>query len=151
MNKKKLNFQLVPDGCWYSNLRAVLTKSEWEYIRKYVISRADGKCEICGKSAKSLHAHEVWEYQERDNKTGVQKLKDVIAVCPLCHSVIHIGYTSLKGDLKKAEEQYMKVNGCSYSDMRKDLGNANEKHRKLNEISEWKTDLTWLKIFENLK
>ena len=32
MQKKnyKLNFQLVPDGCWYTNLRSALPREVWD-------------------------------------------------------------------------------------------------------------------------
>ena len=141
----KLNFELVPDGCWYSNLRSILSKSDWEIIKTLVRKKADGKCSICGAKAKVLHAHEVWSY---DEKNAVQKLEKVIAVCPDCHSVIHIGFTQLKGDEKRAEKHFMKVNGCSYTEYRQALGKANEEHKRRNQVSEWTLDLSWLKDFE---
>ena len=141
----KLNFELVPDGCWYSNLRSILSKSDWEIIKASVRKKADGKCSICGAKAKVLHAHEVWSY---DEKNAVQKLEKVIAVCPDCHSVIHIGFTQLKGDEKRAEEHFMKVNACSYAEYRQALGKANEEHKRRNQVSEWTLDLSWLKDFE---
>lgn len=142
--KRKLNFEFVPDGCWYSNLRAVLNREQWDFIRKDAKARAGGKCSICSKKTNALDAHEVWEY---DAKNGVQKLKDVIAVCKDCHNAIHINRTWLKGDPERAEDHYMKVNGCTYAEMRADMGAANEKQKKLNETSEWKLDLSWLKRF----
>lgn len=140
----KLNFELVPDGCWYSNLRSILSKKQWDYLRQYAKEKSDGKCSICGRKIKGLHAHERWSY---DEKNAVQKLEDIIAVCPDCHAVIHIGYTQLKGDEEKAEKHFMKVNNCSYSEFRKALGEANEEHIRRNKISEWKLDLTFLKQF----
>ena len=144
MDKKILKIELVPDGCWYSNLRTILTKEQWNYIKKAVKLRADGRCEICGAKTYALEAHERWSY---DQKKGIQKLEDVIAVCKDCHSVIHIGRTSLKGDPIRAEEHYMKVNGATYAEYRKALGDANEEHTRLNEVSEWKLDLTKLKDY----
>ena len=140
----KLNFELVPDGCWYSNLRSILSKKQWDYLRQYAKEKSDGKCSICGRKIKGLHAHERWSY---DEKNAVQKLEDIIALCPDCHAVIHIGYTQLKGDEEKAEKHFMKVNNCSYSEFRKALGEANEEHIRRNKISEWKLDLTFLKQF----
>lgn len=140
----KLNFELVPDGCWYSNLRTELPEKLWDIVRKDAYARANGKCMICGRPAKRLEAHEKWSY---DEKTATQKLEDVIAVCHTCHSVIHIGRTQLLGEEDKAIAQFMRVNKCSYADYIKALGEANARHRKLNEISEWKLDITWLKRF----
>ena len=45
----KLNFELVPDGCWYSNLRSILSKRQWDFLKSEAKERAGGKCMICGK------------------------------------------------------------------------------------------------------
>lgn len=137
----KLNFELVPDGCWGSNLRNILSKAEWDFLRQDAKLRSGGKCAICGKKTDRLDAHERWSY---DKEKGVQKLEDIIAVCKDCHSVIHIGFTQLKGNEKLAEKHFMKVNNCSYADYRKALGEANERHRELNKVGEWSLDLTYL-------
>ena len=142
----KLNFELVPDSCWYSNLRSLLSKEAWDFLKKDAKERANGKCVICGKETRLLEAHEKWSYNEN---TSTQKLEDIIAVCPDCHSVIHIGRTQLKGDEERAEKHFMKVNGCSYVEYRKALGEANEKHARLNKIPEWKLDLSYLKSLSN--
>lgn len=140
----KLDFELVPDSCWYSNLRSILKPSMWDVVRRDAYARAEGKCMICSRPVKRLEAHEKWEY---DEKTHTQKLVDVVAICHSCHSVIHIGRTQLLGDEKKASDHFMKVNKCSYADYRKALGVANEKHRRLSRVPEWKLDLSWLKRF----
>lgn len=140
----KLNFELVPDGCWYSNLRSMLKPAQWDVIRRVAYKEADGKCMICKRPATRLEAHEQWSY---DEKRAVQKLERVIAVCHACHSVIHIGRTQLLGDEEKAIAHFMKVNNCSYADYVKALGKANEIHRRRNEIPEWSIDLTYLKRY----
>ncbi len=145
--KEILKIELMPDGCWKNNLRTCLPKEAWEYIKADVKEKASGKCAICGRRTKFLEAHEKWSY---DINTGTQKLEDVIAVCKDCHSVIHIGRTSLKGDIERAENHYMKVNGASYPELRKALGKANELHAELNKVSEWKLDLTWLKRYKKI-
>lgn len=137
----KLNFELVPDGCWGSNLRNILSKAEWDILRKQAKENSGGKCAICGKKTDRLDAHERWSY---DKENGIQKLEDIIAVCKDCHSVIHIGFTQLKGNEQRAEEHFMRVNNCSYADYRKALGQANQRHRELNEVSEWRLDLSYL-------
>ena len=139
----KLEFELVPDGCWYFNLRSILSRGQWDAVRRDAYARAKGRCMICGAAGR-LHAHERWSY---DEARGIQKLEDVIAVCPLCHSVIHIGRTQLKGDEAAAAAHYMKVNGVNYAEYRKALGEANEAHARRNRVSEWSLDLSWLKRF----
>ena len=141
----KLNFELVPDGCWYSNLRTMLRPKDWDIIRKEAYSRADGKCMICARKVKRLEAHERWSYNEEKQ---VQKLEEVIAICHSCHSVIHIGRTQLIGEEEKAIAHFCKVNKCNYADYIKALGKANEDHRRRNQIPEWGLDLTYLKRYE---
>ena len=142
--KLKLDFELVPDGCWYSNLRTILSKKQWDFLKKDARERANGKCMICGAKSTRLEAHEKWSYNE---ETATQKLEDILAVCPDCHHVIHIGRTQLKGDEVRAENHFMKVNGCSYVEYRKALGEANEVHKRRNLISEWKLDLSYFTRF----
>lgn len=145
MSDYKLNFELVPDGCWYSNLRSVLKPKAWDILRKDAYERACGKCMICARKATRLEAHERWSYDE-ENK--VQKLEEIIAVCHSCHSVIHIGRTQLLGDEEKAIAHFCKVNECSYADYIKALGKANEDHIRRNKIDEWGLDLSWLNRYQ---
>lgn len=140
----KLNFELVPDSCWYSNLRSILSPAQWDVVRREAYARAGGRCMICGAPTRRLEAHERWEYDERN---AVQKLADVVAICKSCHEVIHIGRTQLTGGEERASEHFMKVNGCTYAEYRKALGEANEEHRRRNLVPEWKLDLSYLKKF----
>ena len=140
----KLNFEFVPDGCWYSNLRSLLSKHDWDLLKADAKSRANGKCMICGAKTNRLDAHERWSY---DKKKCVQKLEDIVAVCKDCHSVIHINHTYLKGDGERAENHFIKVNECSYAEFRRAMGEANELHKQLNEVAEWVLDLTYLRRY----
>ena len=137
----KLQIELVPDSCWYSNLRSILTPTQWNAVRKSAYAKANGKCMICGAPASRLEAHERWSYNE---DARIQKHEEVIAVCKNCHEVIHIGRTQLTGKGREAEEHFMNVNGCTYAEYRKALGRANEEHRRRNTVAEWKLDLSVL-------
>lgn len=140
----KLNFELVPDSCWYSNLRSILSPAQWDVVRKEAYARAGGRCSVCGAKVARLEAHERWEY---DEKNKIQRLADVVALCRSCHEVVHIGRTQLLGNEARAIEHFMKVNGCGYADYIKALGEANAAHRRRNEIDEWRLDLSYLKKF----
>lgn len=140
----KLNFELVPDSCWYSNLRSMLSKKQWDEVRHDAYARADGRCMICSRKAARLEAHERWSY---DEASCVQKLEDVVALCHSCHSVIHIGRTQLIGDEEKAIAHFCRVNKASYAEYRQQLGEANIIHQRRNKIAEWSLDLTYLKKF----
>lgn len=144
MKEFKLNFELVPDSCWYSNLRTLLKPSAWDKIRRIAYAKNGGFCAICGAKPKRLEAHEQWSY---DETTHVQSLKNIIALCHSCHQVVHIGYTQLKGDEERAIKHFMKVNKCTYADYRRALGQANEEHQRRNKIPEWQLDLNFLEEF----
>ena len=148
-NDFKLMPSPVPDSCWYSNLRAHLPAKVWDLIRKDAYAKANGRCMICNRPVKRLEAHEDWSYDEVNH---IQKLERVVAICHSCHSVIHIGRTQLLGDEDKAIAHFCKVNECSYSDYRRALGIANEKHRRLNEVPEWKLEVSVIaKFFDEHK
>jgi hypothetical protein len=51
------------------------------------------------------------------------------------------------GDVKRAEDHFMKVNECTYAEYRKALGEANEAHQRRNKVNEWSLDLTYLQKF----
>lgn len=137
----KLSFQLIPDGCWYSNLRSILTPAQWNAVRFAAYKRANGKCSVCGAPCTRLEAHENWSF---DEETHIQKLTAVTAVCKSCHEVMHIGRTTLKGGEQRACAHFMAVNNCSYAEYRKALGQANEEHRRRNLIPEWQLDVSLL-------
>lgn len=88
--KPKLTIELVPQTCWFSNVRAVLTRREWQEVKRAVSKRAGYRCQICnGKGPKwPVECHEKWHY---DDDARVQTLKQLIALCPSCHQVKHIG------------------------------------------------------------
>jgi len=137
----KLNFEMVPEECWYKNLRSMLPPKDWDIIRKDAYRRANGKCMICKRAARRLEAHEKWEY---DDANHVQKLVDVLALCHDCHSVIHISRTYLIGEGDRAMRHFMKVNSCTQSDFHLALAAANEEYQRRNKIEDWVTDISFI-------
>lgn len=108
-NKLKLTIELVPSTSWYNNVRAVVTKSQWDKLRSAVYSQAYSLCEICGGSGSKhpVECHEVWLY---DDKLCIQTLERMIALCPDCHQVKHFGLAEVQGKRDKALKHLMKVN-----------------------------------------
>jgi hypothetical protein len=106
----KLSVELVPKTCWYSNVRTNTTRAEWEKCKKYAKTKSNSKCEICGSvgSRWAVECHEIWHY---DDATGVQKLLDLIALCPRCHEVKHYGYAELNNAGERAFLHLTEVNG----------------------------------------
>lgn len=141
MKTYKLDFELVPEECWYSNLRSVLKPSDWDKVRFDAYARAGGKCMICGRWTKRLEAHEKWSY---DEGKALQKLEDVVALCHSCHEVKHISRTQLVGRGAEAMEHFMKVNGVSQMEYHEALQKANEAYLRRNKVEGWVTDISWL-------
>lgn len=140
-NKRyKLDFEMVPEECWFANLRSVLTPADWDRVRKDAYARAKWQCRICGAKGR-LEAHEQWRY---DEENALQTLEDVLALCRNCHEVKHVSRTQLMGRGAEAMEHFMRVNGCSQMDFHAALGEANEAYRRRNQVEGWVTDISWL-------
>jgi hypothetical protein len=142
VEKYKLGFELVPEECWYSNLRSVLKPSDWDKVRFDAYARANGRCMVCGRWTKRLEAHEKWSY---DEENALQKLEDVVALCHSCHEVKHISRTQLVGRGAEAMEHFMRVNGVSQMEYHGALQEANEVYLRRNKVEGWVTDISWLK------
>jgi hypothetical protein len=105
----KLTVELVPSTCWYVNVRSSVGQSKWNQIRKEVYKLAGYKCEVCGGvgSTWPVEAHEIFEY---DDQNHVQTLTRIIALCPKCHEVKHLGRAMSCGNLDAAKEHLANVN-----------------------------------------
>lgn len=141
MDKLKLNFEIMPSGAFNNNLRTVMSKKAWDFIRKDAYFRANGKCSICGKPSKRLEAHEKWSF---DKEKRLQKLEDVLGICHACHSVIHIARTQVLDFEDEAIKHFRKVNGCDYQGYINALSEATQKSVDLSTVDEWALDLSWL-------
>lgn len=104
-----LTAELVPSTCWYSNVRSEVPPDEWDAIRRAVYRRAGHRCEVCGGRGPKwpVECHEVWDY---DDRTRVQRLVRMIALCPPCHEVKHFGLATVKGREVEAWKHLVAVN-----------------------------------------
>jgi hypothetical protein len=104
-----LTVELVPETCWFSNMRDHVDKAAWDTLRRQTYRKADYICQICGGRGPEwpVECHEVWDY---DDINHVQTLTDLIALCPSCHQVKHIGLASLRGNGEAAKAHLAKVN-----------------------------------------
>ncbi len=95
----KLTIELVPKTAWFSNVRDHVSPSEWLKLSRGIIEEADYHCRICGSQGKKhrVECHEIWSY---DDTAKLQKLAGLIALCPACHRVKHIGRTSEVGSVQ---------------------------------------------------
>ena len=82
-------------------------------IRKQAYKIAHRKCEICcGRGRQHpVEAHEVWLYNDA---LYTQTLVRVMALCPACHEVKHIGLAETNGRFDEARAHLIKVNQWAY-------------------------------------
>lgn len=139
----KLVVELVPETCWFKNLRSLLKPAQWDLLRRDTYQKAHHRCEICGGKGKKwpVECHEVWEYLE---KKKVQRLVRLIALCPACHEVKHFGFAQINGRAPQALQHLAKVNGISDKKALQHIDDAADTWRKRSE-DEWFVDLSWLK------
>lgn len=111
-SEPRLTIELVPQTCWFSNVRDQVPPRDWDRIRRQVYENAGRRCEVCGGRGPRhpVECHEVWEY---DEAAGVQRLVRMIALCPACHEVKHIGLAGIRGRADLAREHLAQVNGWS--------------------------------------
>ena len=111
----RLTIELVPSTSWFTNLRSLLKKKDWDVLRKEVYTLAKYSCEICGSKGEqwAVECHEVWEY---DDENKIQKLKKLIALCPPCHEVKHMGYANLRNRGELAIKHLAKINNWSIAE-----------------------------------
>lgn len=108
----RLEVELVPRTAFWSNVRSNVTRAQWEKCKQFVKERSGSRCEICGGrgSRYPVDCHEVWDY---DDDTGVQTLVGLLALCPACHEVKHLGRTIGVGNGDRAIAHLRRVNGWS--------------------------------------
>ncbi len=138
----QLTIELVPRTAWFSNVRKMISRKDWDILRKESYKKANYKCEICGGIGKRypVECHEVWEY---DDDKHVQKLLRLISLCPSCHEVKHIGLAGVRGRGEIAKEHLAKTNGWSKQKTDKYVIEQFDIW-KIRSSYTWEIDLTWL-------
>lgn len=137
-------------------MRSEVTPAEWEVCKRFVKDRSGNRCEICGGKGRKwpVECHEIWGYEEAcerpnctacwfDGKRNVQRLIGLIALCPMCHAVKHIGRTQAVGALEGAVRHIMRVNQWSYPDAEAYLEAVFEQWARRSEQL-WELDISYL-------
>lgn len=138
----KLTIELVPQTCWFSNVRSNITNAEWTRLKKITAHNAGYKCEVCGGKGDKwpVECHEIWDYN--DNHL-TQTLIGLIALCPSCHSAKHMGFTGLCGRDVEITCHLALVNGWSYHHAREYVEKQFEIWRERSKYH-WLLDISWL-------
>ena len=138
----KLTIELVPQTCWFSNVRSNVTTTEWNRLKKMTATAARYKCEICGGFGDKwpVECHEIWHYDDDKFK---QTLQGLIALCPDCHSVKHMGFANIKGRSVEMTCHLAIINQWSYNyacDYVSEQFSIWDKRSSY----DWKLDINWL-------
>lgn len=99
---------LVPAGCWFTNVRYCVHEDDWQRMAKGIRMRAGFACEACGATGVQIEAHERWDYLEADS---VQVLKRLVCLCRDCHLATHYGYARTQGLEEHVRAHLKAVNG----------------------------------------
>lgn len=136
--------ELVPKSCWWSNVRSNVSKADWEICKRFVRSRSGDRCEICGgRGAKwPVECHEIWDY---DDDNMVQTLVGLVALCPDCHEVKHLGRAEAVGNCDRAIKHLARVNGWSIDQAEQYAAWAFELWSLRSEET-WTLDITFLSL-----
>lgn len=129
----KLNIELIPAKCAFSNVRTMVTTKEWDLIRKFAYTEANNVCKICYETGKAqgyrhnLECHETWAY---DDKKKIQKLTGLVALCVRCHMAKHIGRASAIGKQAEIFEHMGWVNEWTHKEIVTHMAEAFELQKK---------------------
>ena len=140
----KLTIEYVPVSTWGVNVRSLVPQETWDILRRACYKKANYVCEICGGKGDThpVECHEIWEY---NSITLTQKLIGLIALCPSCHRVKHLGRTQkVQPDLFVATLLHLKtVNAWSDEEFLQYLAER-AKWYQTNKDKPWKVDISWL-------
>lgn len=109
MESPKLTVELVPQTCWFSNIRSEVPGPIWDIIRRRVYKDCHYRCEICGGKGPKwpVEAHEIWVY---DDINHTQTLIGMSGLCPNCHSAKHIGLAVVHNRFEGVFKHLLSVN-----------------------------------------
>ena len=136
----ELFIDLIPNTCWFTNVRYCTHSRDWDRLRDCVYSRVNNTCECCHNKTNNIEAHERWHY---DNDTKTQKLVRLVALCKMCHTTTHIGLAGIKGKGSEALEHLKKVRNFTHEEAIEHNKQAFQVWRERNTIK-WNLDLSLL-------
>jgi 5-methylcytosine-specific restriction endonuclease McrA len=143
--KRLLTIELVPQTCWFSNVRSEVNDEDWEKLRKITFAKAEHLCEVCGGRGPKwpVECHEIWHY---DDVKHIQKLIGLTALCLSCHEVKHRGLAGIKGRGEIADQHLAKVNHWAMPETEKYVDEQFEVWRERSRY-QWILDISWLGQF----
>ncbi len=140
--RKRLTIELVPQSCWFSNVRSEISAEDWDRLRKDAASHAGNLCQICGGRGPKwpVECHEIWHY---DDAQHIQTLVGLLALCPACHEVKHMGLANTRGRGQIAARHLAKVNGWTAAETERYIAEQFAVWEQRSAFS-WTLDISWL-------
>jgi hypothetical protein len=107
------------------------------------------RCEVCkalcfmedGRKRRP-DCHELWVFETRDG-SHVQRLERLIALCPDCHCVQHIGLAEARSEMERVLDQLREVNRWTSDQATAEISRARQICAQ-RELVGWDLDLTVL-------
>jgi len=142
IQQARLTIELVPQTCWFSNVRSEVSPANWNRLRKATAAAAGDKCEVCGGRGPKwpVECHEIWEYDDAAHR---QTLRGLLALCPACHEVKHIGFANVRGRGNIAAKHLAAVNGWTLPAADKYIAEQFAVWERRSGY-QWTLDLSWL-------
>lgn len=139
---RRLTIELVPVTCWYSNVRSNVAAKTWDRLQEICFQRAKFRCEVCQSIGPHhpVECHEIWTYVDA---RLLQRLDGLIALCPKCHEVKHIGRALQKGRIQGCLQHLMAVN-CITSMQAVEMIRDCTRVHTLRSAKDWRLDITLL-------
>ena len=146
----RLRADLLPASTWGSNLRGLLSPTQWDRLRAPVLAAAGLRCQICGaaRPARRPDCHEQWIFGLEaivpgDIPLPVQRLVRLVALCPACHEVQHVGLAGLRERLAEVRARLGQLNSWTPAQVSADLDRAARRSVLLEQVP-WDLDLRTL-------
>lgn len=138
----ELFVDMIPNTSWGSNVRDLIHSTDWDRVRNHIYNRVNHICECCNNNTKEtmtrLDAHERWSY---DNKTKIQKLVRIVALCKFCHQTTHYGLAGIQGKIDEVETHLKNVRLFTKNECRQHITNACKLFKERCKIK-WEIDIT---------
>jgi len=140
-----LTIELIPKSSWCHNLWSQLDSRDWGRLKVTTSEAAQHRCEVCGGvgSKYPVDCHERWEFEEW---SCTQSLVGLIALCPACHSVKHLGRSMNHGLGDDAKAHLRAINKWSTKKTEDYVALAFNLW-EVRSLEKWYVDLSWLKQF----